>query len=164
MALFGFKKKEKEKKVAEKDTVLVDAGKEEAGGEVVSVKKEIESGVPKKQAVKKSSKRKGEIRHKTSSGGYVLELENVLVRPRITEKATFAAEHGVYVFEVASSANKYQIARAIERFYNVSPRKVNIVRIPEKRIRSRMRGRFGVVSSGKKAYVYLKEGDTIEIV
>ena len=164
MALFGFKKKEKEEKVAERETVLVGAGKEEVENGVVSAEKETNSDVPKKQAVRKLFKRKGEVRRKVSSGGHVLELENVLIRPRITEKATFATEHGVYVFEVAPSASKYQIAHAIERFYKVSPRKINVVRIPEKRIRSRMRGRFGVVSSGKKAYVYLKEGDTIEVV
>ena len=62
MALFGFKKKEKEEKVAERETALAGAGKEEVENGVVSAEKETNSDVPKKQAVRKLFKRKGEVR------------------------------------------------------------------------------------------------------
>ena len=89
---------------------------------------------------------------------------SVLVRPRITEKATFATEKGAYIFDVACSATKVQIKEAVTHYYKVTPRKVNIVTVPQKLVQSRFRGRHGVVSGGKKAYVYLKDGDSIEVV
>lgn len=162
MSLFSFRKKEKKKEEKEEKPAVSDAGLKSDKKEVRLAEGEKKTGIPKVKVVKKSLKKTRETRQRTPLGRQV--LENILVRPRITEKATFATEQGVYVFEVASSANKLQIAEAIEHFYKVSPRKINIVRIPAKRIRSRLRGRFGVVSPGKKAYVYLKEGDTIEVV
>jgi large subunit ribosomal protein L23 len=91
-------------------------------------------------------------------------LASVLLRPRITEKATFAAEENAYVFEVLTDANKQEIAKAIQYLYNVRPVKVNTVKIPRKRVDSAMRRRRGFTTGGKKAYVYLKEGDRIEVV
>lgn len=88
----------------------------------------------------------------------------VLLRPRVTEKATIQAERGVYIFEVSSAANKKSVADDVERIYKVTPVKVNIVKIPSKKVSSRVRGRVGIKSGGKKAYVHLKQGDRIEIV
>ena len=42
------------------------------------------------------------------------------------------------------------------------PTRVNIAKIPSKRTLSR--GKRGVKKGGKKAYVYLKEGDKIELI
>jgi len=89
------------------------------------------------------------------------DLDRILVRPRVTEKATIMAEENVYVFDVAVSANKFQVKEAIEFLYKVVPVKVNIVTVPAKRII--YRGKKGVKPGGKKAYVYLKEGDKISI-
>lgn len=89
-------------------------------------------------------------------------LENVLVRPRVTEKASFRTEGNVYTFEVAAKATKKQIAKAVQSLYKVSPIKVNVAKIPSKRTFSR--GKWGVKSGGKKAYVFLKKGDTIELM
>lgn len=92
-------------------------------------------------------------------------ISSVLLRPRITEKATLKAESGVYVFEVSKGASKKDIAEAVKFYYKVSPVKVNITKTPSKRIFSRMsRGQRGVKSGVKKAYVYLKKGDKIEVV
>ncbi len=87
---------------------------------------------------------------------------HVLRRPHITEKAAASAEKGVYVFEVATTANKQQIAQAISAFYKVTVVKVAVVNKPEKRIT--VKGRSGVRPSGKKAYVHLKKGEKIELV
>ena len=89
-------------------------------------------------------------------------LENVILRPRITEKASDKAEGNVYVFEVATSANKVQIKKAIKSLYKVDAKKVNITQTPSKTVFSR--GKKGVKTGGKKAYVYLKEGESIEII
>lgn len=91
-------------------------------------------------------------------------FSSVLIQPRITEKATIQSENGVYVFEVNKNATKKEIGSAVKYYYKVNPLKVNIIKIPEKKIVSRTRGRKGVKPSGKKAYVYLKKGDKIEIV
>lgn len=88
----------------------------------------------------------------------------ILHAPRITEKATYAIERRVYVFDVAVDATKRDIMSAIEAVYGVTPVKVNTVRIQPRRKVSRSRRRAGIVSGYKKAHVYLKEGDKIDLV
>ena len=70
---------------------------------------------------------------------------------------------GVYTFDVAERATKQDIAAAVRQTYKVTPRKVRIVVVPSKTTRSMKTGRTGVKSGGKKAYVYLKSGETITI-
>ncbi|HEY6018843.1 MAG TPA: 50S ribosomal protein L23 [Candidatus Paceibacterota bacterium] len=86
-----------------------------------------------------------------------------MINPRITEKAAYMAEQGCYVFNVAQSANKTQIAQAIRTIYKVTPRKVTIATVQRKQVMVRGTNRKGMTSGGKKAYVYLKKGDKIEI-
>lgn len=97
----------------------------------------------------------------TQNNNITVNLDRVLIRPRVTEKSTTSAENNVYVFEVAKDVNKFQIKEAVEFLYKVTPVKVRVVTIPSKRII--YRGKRGVKSGGKKAYVYLKEGDKISI-
>jgi large subunit ribosomal protein L23 len=82
--------------------------------------------------------------------------------PRITEKASNAFEKNVYTFNVEESANKEEIKKAIFSLYKVKPVKVNILHVPHKNIISK--GKKGVKAGGKKAVVYLKEGDKIEFI
>lgn len=89
-------------------------------------------------------------------------VEDALIAPRVTEKAAYANERGVYVFNVAPGASKSDISRAVYRMYNVSPRKVNLVKVPGKQVRRR--NVRGYRSGGRKAYVYLKKGDKIELM
>ena len=83
-------------------------------------------------------------------------------KPRITEKVAMLAEGGVYTFEVSSSATKNEIRKEIEKIYKVKPVKVNMLPIKKKNII--VRGKTGVRGGGKKAIVYLKKGDKIDIV
>lgn len=85
---------------------------------------------------------------------------NILLRPRITEKANKVTEENVHTFEVSADATKKTVEAAIKAFYKVSPVKINIVKNPSKEVF--VRGKKGVKSGVKKAYVYLKEGDKIE--
>lgn len=89
---------------------------------------------------------------------------SVLRSPRITEKATFLQGSGAYVFDVSAFATKTQIAEEVSRVYGVKPRAVRIVRTPSKAVRSMRTGKKGVKSGGKKAYVFLKSGDSITLV
>lgn len=87
----------------------------------------------------------------------------IIIRPRITEKATVKADaENVYVFEVAQSANKTTVSQAIASLYKVTPVRVNITRNPSKKIF--YRGKSGVTGGVKKAYVFVKKGEKIELV
>lgn len=85
---------------------------------------------------------------------------NILMRPRITEKATFLTESNVHTFEIAKDATKKQVEEAIKVFYKISPVKVRIVKNPAKNVV--IRGKKGVKAGVKKAYVYLKKDDKLE--
>lgn len=87
----------------------------------------------------------------------------VLQQARITEKATMHSDAGVYTFNVAESATKRDIVSAVRALYKVTPRKVAIVSIPSKVRRNMRTGKIGMKHGGKKAYVYLKKGETITI-
>lgn len=87
---------------------------------------------------------------------------HIIKNPRITEKASFAQEQNVYVFNVSESSNKTEIKKAIIALYKVTPVKVNVLSIPRKNIFSK--GKKGVRGGGRKALVYLKKGDKIEFI
>lgn len=84
----------------------------------------------------------------------------IILRPRITEKANKVVEKNIHTFEVNSKATKKQVAEAVKVFYKVTPIKVNMVKNPAKEVF--VRGKKGVKAGVKKAYVYLKKGDKIE--
>ena len=90
------------------------------------------------------------------------EHYDVIVKPIITEKATMAGElaHAV-TFEVAKSASKPQIKDAVEALFNVKVKAVNTVLTKGKT--KRFRGRPGVRSDVKKAYVMLEAGNSIDV-
>lgn len=90
-------------------------------------------------------------------------VAHVLKSPRITEKASVQQGMSVYTFDVATSATKTQIISAVRSTYKVTPVKVRIAQIPSKRTRNARTGRTGVKIGGKKAYVYLKQGETITV-
>ena len=79
---------------------------------------------------------------------------DILRRPIISEKAAKLSESNGIVFEVAMSATKEEVAKAVEVLYNIKPTKVNIV-ITKGKVKS-FRGRStGTQRSVKKAYVSL---------
>jgi large subunit ribosomal protein L23 len=91
-------------------------------------------------------------------------MVGILKRPIVTEKMTALQDKGQYAFEVESSANKIEIARAVEKKFNVTVLAVRTSRQKGK-TKSQMtrKGRFpGRTSSWKKAIVRLKEGDKIQ--
>lgn len=90
-------------------------------------------------------------------------VASVLRNPRITEKGTMAGEQSAYLFDVASNATKRSITEAVAYVYKVTPRMVRVVTIHPKRKRNTRTGRIGIQKGGKKAYVYLKKGETITI-
>jgi large subunit ribosomal protein L23 len=88
----------------------------------------------------------------------------ILKRPIVTEKMTDLQDKRFYAFEVEKQANKIDIARAVEKKFNVTVLTVR-TSVHKGKSKSQMtrKGRFfGRTPSWKKAIVRLKEGDKIE--
>ncbi len=92
-------------------------------------------------------------------------MKAILVRPLVTEKMTALQDaHNQYAFEVATAANKIEIAHAIEKQFNVQVVSIRTISLKGKwKTQLTKRGRFeGRTSSWKKAIVTLKEGEKID--
>lgn len=92
------------------------------------------------------------------------DLAGVIVRPHVTEKAVGMGEKNVYTFIIRTDATKYLVRDAIKSLFNVTPVKVNIVNKAPRQYMSRGKGRRLTEKGVKKAYVYLKDGDSINLV
>ena len=90
-------------------------------------------------------------------------LASVIIKPRITEKAVSKGEKNVYTFIVRRDATKYDVQDAIKALFKVTPVKVNIVNKTPRQYMSRTKGRRLSEKGMKKAYVYLKQGDHIDL-
>jgi large subunit ribosomal protein L23 len=91
-----------------------------------------------------------------------VEKKSVLIKPRITEKAVLGQEKkNAYVFNVETTATKKSVAASVKAQYKVSPIMIRLVAIPSKK--KFFRGAWGTKGGGKKAYVYLKKGDKIDV-
>jgi large subunit ribosomal protein L23 len=92
-------------------------------------------------------------------------IYDVLRRPLITEKSNY--QNGMlhqYVFEVAEDATKTLVKDAVEKLFNVSVLRVNVLNVPAKQSR-RARSRRMLVrrSSYKKAIVTIAAEDSIPV-
>jgi len=93
-------------------------------------------------------------------------MHNVLISPLITEKMTnLTADKGKYGFLVNPESNKIEIAKAIEKKFNVHVVSVRTINHPGKiKTQFRKSGRFsGRTSKFKKVIITLKKDETIEI-
>jgi large subunit ribosomal protein L23 len=111
--------------------------------------------------VEKKSESKNEKRA-AAAAGVVFPKGAAVIKPRVTEKAGLLSQNGVYTFDVRIDANSRQIAEAIKAAYKVTPVRVSVAPIKSKTMF--VRGKKGRTISGKKAYVYLKKGETIEFI
>lgn len=87
-------------------------------------------------------------------------IEEVIIRPVISEKSYDQIAIGKYTFEVHPQSNKIAIKRAVEESFNVTVIDVNTARVRAKAKRLGMTK--GTTRSWKKAVVTLKPGDKIE--
>lgn len=90
-------------------------------------------------------------------------MATALKAPWFSEKALIGTEKGVYVFQVPADATKTEVAAAIEKYYNVTPRQIRMVNLPAKKVSLRTRRGYGTRARRHKAYVYLKPGDSIQL-
>lgn len=89
-----------------------------------------------------------------------MQLEDVLIEPVVSEKATMLREQNKYVFIVRPDANKYQISAAVAKLFNVNVVKCTTMNVKGKP--KRTRGIPGKTSAYKKAIVRLAPGQTIQ--
>lgn len=92
----------------------------------------------------------------------VVDVKSAIHRPRLTEKAANLSTGNVFTFEIAAGATKHDVMRSVTALYKVKPVKVNIVNVKGKKVALRTRRGMGVKNNSRKAYVYLKKGDTID--
>lgn len=102
-----------------------------------------------------TTKKEGNVSH---------DYSHVLSAPRITEKAMKKSEANVYTFEVARSVSKFDVRDAVKALYGVTPVKVNIVNKAPRQYQHANTRRTRTEHGIKKAYVYLKKGDSISLI
>ncbi|MEN8177344.1 MAG: 50S ribosomal protein L23 [Pseudomonadota bacterium] len=88
-------------------------------------------------------------------------LMKVLLSPLVSEKSSIAADaNQQYTFRVATDATKREIARAVEKLFDVKVDRVQVVNVKGKK------KRFGAIqgrrSDWRKAYVRLLPGSEID--
>jgi large subunit ribosomal protein L23 len=94
-----------------------------------------------------------------------MDVRDVILSPRITEKSMADALVNQYTFSVNPHATKTQIRHAIEEIFKVNVLKVNTVNVRGKSRNFARRGvkTHGKQSDSKKAIVTLKPGQKIEL-
>lgn len=81
--------------------------------------------------------------------------QDIILRPVITERSMEGIQNKRYTFCVADSANKIEIAKAVEELFKVSVSKVNTVHMRGRK--KRVGAHVGFKPSWKKAIVTLKK-------
>ena len=93
--------------------------------------------------------------------------KTMTLKPRISEKSyALSQARNTYVFDVPVSANKMEIGKAVEAQFKVTVTEVNVMNVKGKVKRTvRKGGRpiMGKRANGRKAYVTLKDGDSIPV-
>ena len=90
-------------------------------------------------------------------------LMQVLIEPKISEKAALAADlNRQYVFRVLADSTKPEIRAAVEELFNVKVEDVTVLNVPAKT--RHFRGNAGVRPGWKKAYVKLESGFELDFL
>jgi len=95
-----------------------------------------------------------------------MKPSDILIHPVVTEKINKQTEkQNRYCFVVSKEANKLEIKKAVEGFYNVRVNAVNTLVVPAKaKSRNTKKGVVhGRKPSYKKATVTLNKGETIDL-
>lgn len=87
-----------------------------------------------------------------------MKIDQVIIGPVLTEKATKLADNKVYMFHVNEKANKHQIRDALKALYGVSIENVRVMNREGKTRKVGRRMRPVKKKRKKIAYVTVKEG------
>lgn len=118
--------------------------------------------LPKAEKVAEAKSKSVNEKRAAAAAGVSFPKGAAVIKPRVTEKAGLLSQNGIYTFDVRIDANSRQIAEAIKAAYKVTPVRVSVAPVKSKTMF--VRGKKGATSAGKKAYVYLKKGETIEFI
>ena len=77
--------------------------------------------------------------------------EEVIIKPIITERSSEGLQEGKYTFKVNKKATKVEIAKAVEKLFEVKVLKVNTISVKGKE--KRVGAHKGMTSDWKKAIV-----------
>ena len=80
-------------------------------------------------------------------------IQDIIIKPIITEASMDKLNEGKYTFKVASNATKPEIAKAVETMFGVKVASVNTISMKKKP--KRLGVHFGYTSEWKKAVVTL---------
>lgn len=122
-----------------------------------------------KKANKETVVKTVKVEKKTKPEAKKVKMTKMLaLNPRLSEKAYGLSElRNTYIFDVDSSANKFDISRAVAAQYEVGVTNVRIASVPGKTKRTYRRGGRKSVEGGRtnirKAYVTLQESDKLPI-
>jgi large subunit ribosomal protein L23 len=86
---------------------------------------------------------------------------NVIISPLITEKSMNDASQGKFTFRVRKSANKSEIKKSVEDFFNVHVTHISTSILKGKKMRVGIKRAEREISDTKKAVVTLKSGEKI---
>ncbi len=86
---------------------------------------------------------------------------DTIISPVITEKSTMASENNQVMFNVAKTATKPQIKKAVEGLFDVKVKAVNTL-VRKGKVK-RFKGLMGRQSDVKKAIVTLEDGQSIDV-
>ena len=90
-------------------------------------------------------------------------MNQILIKPIITERSMQVASLGRFTFEVDLKANKNEIAGVVAKTFNVHPLKV-ATQINKGRLKRSLRSRNYIKTAAvKKAVVSLKTGEKIDL-
>lgn len=92
-----------------------------------------------------------------------MRINNVVLKPNITEKTVGLASQNKYVFKVSLSATKNSVSKKLHELYGVDVISVAMLVMPGKKRRILKTRRFTKTPKWKKAIVMLKEGQKIDI-
>lgn len=87
-----------------------------------------------------------------------MRLQDIIIKPVITEKALGGNAQGVYVFKVNSAASKLQVKMAVEKLFNVEVAGVTSLISKGKSRRVGKKLKVKKIPDVKKVYVTLKKG------
>lgn len=95
----------------------------------------------------------------------MIQSDKIIKSLRLTEKSNAqSSELGQYTLEVFKGTNKHSIRAAVEKVFDVTVKRVNVINQIGKPTRNRKTGKSARSSGHKKAIVTLKQGDTIEVL
>lgn len=90
-------------------------------------------------------------------------VDQVIIRPIVTEKSTLQQKGGKYSFAVNKKATKIDVKKAIKQLYGVDVLKVNIISTPGK---ERLAGRGRIITKRKeqkKVMIIIESKQSLDI-